>query len=156
MVKGSIWKCIDEDSESYGRYCVIKEIHDNPEYNGDGEIELLYSNRIRHHGKVRRFIPGITHKFVKFSKEVKPVTKKEDKPTSGKALFVKKLLADEEMFNNFVDFIVRTADSVVCPTDLGLPDTNCLDSSLDENDSDADISCRTCLMNAYKAYKEAK
>lgn len=61
----TIWKCIDEDSSEYGKYCVIREANTHPDFNGDGDIELLYSNRLKHYGKVRRFIPGITHTYIK-------------------------------------------------------------------------------------------
>ena len=58
---GSKWKCIDERSEHYGKLCIVKYIDDNPDYNGDGTIELLYSDGSSHFGKVRRFMPGHTH-----------------------------------------------------------------------------------------------
>lgn len=61
----SIWKCIDNDDEMYERYCIVKSIDDDPDYNGEGTIELLYANNIRSYGKVRRFMPGITHRFIK-------------------------------------------------------------------------------------------
>lgn len=62
---GSIWRNIDTTSEDYQRLCMVMHINDNPDWNGDGEIELLYSNNTRHYGKVRRFMPGITHVLVK-------------------------------------------------------------------------------------------
>lgn len=65
MIKGSIWKCIDKGSKHFNQRCEIKEIENDPDCNGDGEILLLYSNGIKHHGKVRRFIPGLTHKFIR-------------------------------------------------------------------------------------------
>lgn len=65
VTKGSIWRCIDEDAEERGKLCVVKSIEDNPDYNGDGDIELLYSNGTRYYGKVRRFMLGLTHKHVK-------------------------------------------------------------------------------------------
>jgi hypothetical protein len=65
---GSIWKCIDEDAQSFGRLCVVKYYNDNPDYNGDGDIILLYADGSVHYGKVRRFIPGVTHKIRRASK----------------------------------------------------------------------------------------
>jgi hypothetical protein len=67
---GSIWRCIDKDDEQYGRLCVIKEYSDNPDYNGDGDIELRYVNGV-HYGKVRRFVPNYTHKFIRYSRRNK-------------------------------------------------------------------------------------
>ncbi|MNW28161.1 hypothetical protein D3C74_49760 [compost metagenome] len=64
VTKGSFWRCITEDNKR-GKLCVVKFVDDNPDFNGDGSIELLYSDGSVHYGKVRRFIPGITHKFVK-------------------------------------------------------------------------------------------
>ena len=61
----SIWKCIDKDHDMYNRYCIIKDIDDNPDYNGDGVIELLYADGTKTYRKVRRFIPNVTHKFIK-------------------------------------------------------------------------------------------
>lgn len=60
----SVWKCIDESSEYYGKFCMIQYYDDNPDFNGDGTIELLYSNGDVYTGKVRRFMPRITHQFV--------------------------------------------------------------------------------------------
>jgi hypothetical protein len=65
---GSIWECIDEDSEYFGRLCVVKYYDDNPDFNGDGGIELLYANGVKYSGKVRRFMPGTTHKLRKGAK----------------------------------------------------------------------------------------
>lgn len=71
MVKGSIWKCIDADSNHFNKYCVIKYVSTNPEYNGCGDIELLYSDKTKYFGKVRRFTPGATHIFIKHAKKRK-------------------------------------------------------------------------------------
>lgn len=59
--KGSVWRCIDETSEERGKLCVVKYIDNNPDFNGDGVIILLYSDGTLHYGKVRRFMPGTTH-----------------------------------------------------------------------------------------------
>lgn len=64
--KGQIWKCIDHsDTELIGRFCIIKYIEDNPDFNGDGSIALLYSDGTKYAGKVRRFVEGITHIYIK-------------------------------------------------------------------------------------------
>lgn len=69
MTVGSIWRNIDpEDEVDFGRLCMIMSIDTEPDHNGDGTIELLYSDGLTHYGKVRRFIPGITHKYVRQSK----------------------------------------------------------------------------------------
>jgi hypothetical protein len=62
---GDIYKCIDEEDEKYGKYCVIKDIDNNPDFNGEQTIVLLYSDRSLSYPKTRRIILGITHKFVR-------------------------------------------------------------------------------------------
>lgn len=62
--EGSVWRCIDEESERHGKICEVVDIHDNPDFNGDGSITLLYDDGEVRVGKVRRFIPGITHERV--------------------------------------------------------------------------------------------
>lgn len=62
--KGSVWRCIDEDSEYNNKLCCVVEIQDNPDFNGDGTITLRYEGGDEHTGKVRRFTPGITHERV--------------------------------------------------------------------------------------------
>jgi hypothetical protein len=61
LIPGSRWKCIDEDSNEFNQICTIVSANTDPDFNGDGEIELLYDNGLRHYGKVRRFVPGMTH-----------------------------------------------------------------------------------------------
>lgn len=63
LVVGSVWKCIDEDNQMFNKYCIIKTINNKPEYNGDGTIELLYTDSSKYYGKVRRFIPNVTHVY---------------------------------------------------------------------------------------------
>jgi hypothetical protein len=65
----TVWKCIDENDEMLNRYCVIKYIDDDPNYNGDGTIELIYADGSKHYGKVRRFIPNITHEYIKHTRK---------------------------------------------------------------------------------------
>ncbi|KZE79342.1 hypothetical protein AV654_17895 [Paenibacillus elgii] len=60
---GSVWECIEEDSDLFGKFCVVEDIDDDPDLNGDGTIELMYADGSKYYGKVRRFIPGITHKL---------------------------------------------------------------------------------------------
>jgi len=67
---GSIWRCIEVDSPYYGKLCVIKEYNDNPDFNGDGDIELKYVGAT-YYSKVRRFVPNYTHKFIKYSRRAK-------------------------------------------------------------------------------------
>lgn len=58
----TIWKCIEhEDASLIGETCIVKSIEDSPDFNGEGHIELLYSNDFCYIGKLRRFIPNITH-----------------------------------------------------------------------------------------------
>jgi hypothetical protein len=72
--KDSVWRCIDEEAEEYDQLCIVLEIHDHPDFNGDGDIHLRYDDGSEHHGKVRRFIPGVTHERVS---EVTPQERKE-------------------------------------------------------------------------------
>lgn len=52
---GTFWKCTSPALEQYGRYCVVKEAETNPDYNGDGDVKVLYSNGDVHYMKLRRF-----------------------------------------------------------------------------------------------------
>lgn len=61
---GTRWECIDEDSEEYGLQCVITSANTDPVANGDGDLVLQYNNGLVYHGKLRRFIPGITHRYI--------------------------------------------------------------------------------------------
>lgn len=55
---GSKWKCTDEDHPMYGQTCTVREAHDHPDYNGDGDITLDYEDGTEYVGKVRRFTPS--------------------------------------------------------------------------------------------------
>lgn len=62
VLKGSRWRCIDESIDTeYGKVCTVVDIDNDPDHNGEGDIELLYDDGTTHYGKVRRFTPGITH-----------------------------------------------------------------------------------------------
>ncbi|MEK3956113.1 MULTISPECIES: hypothetical protein [unclassified Psychrobacillus] len=52
---GSIWKCTDENYPAYGQTCVVKEVFEHPDFNGDGEIEVEYQDKTTVDMKVRRF-----------------------------------------------------------------------------------------------------
>jgi len=52
---GSKWKCTDKDLEQYGLVGEIIEVHDHPDFNGDGEIEILHEDGTTAEMKVRRF-----------------------------------------------------------------------------------------------------
>lgn len=59
---GSVWRCIDhQDSDLIGQTCTVLSVNNNPDYNGDGDIELRYEDGTLYTGKYRRFVPGITH-----------------------------------------------------------------------------------------------
>jgi hypothetical protein len=67
ILTGTKWKNIDPTSEEYSRVCIVTYIDDNPDHNGDGDIVLEYNDKepkVIHTGKVRRFMPGITHIFI--------------------------------------------------------------------------------------------
>lgn len=108
ITRGSIWRCIEENSPHYKRLCVVKDINDNPDFNGDGTIELMYANGTRHYGKVRRFLPGITHKLVKYQFAEKPKPARQfysDALSSMEAEVIKQLHAhilelSEDMVDN--------------------------------------------------------
>lgn len=65
MHVGSKWKCIDKSSDVFNLNCTITYIDTNPDLNGDGTIELVYEDGLVFCGKVRRFIPNITHIYIK-------------------------------------------------------------------------------------------
>ena len=76
--EGSIWRNTVEGDELFGKLCLVKEVHDKPEYNGDGDIELLYEDGSGYTGKVRRF--DYRHEFVTNDSSgfvVKPSMKRE-------------------------------------------------------------------------------
>lgn len=52
---GSKWKCTDERYPAFGQTCRVLEVHDHPDLNGDGEIEVEYEDRTTTVMKVRRF-----------------------------------------------------------------------------------------------------
>ena len=67
---GTIWRCIDENSEFFGQTCVVKESFLNPDFNGDGTLVLMYDDDTEFFTKVRRLIPNITHVFLGHSHTV--------------------------------------------------------------------------------------
>ena len=69
----SIWKCIDESNDEYNKFCKIIDIDLNLDHNGDGGIQLLYSDGYTHYGKVRRFIPNVTHIYI--NKDISEILK---------------------------------------------------------------------------------
>lgn len=60
---GSIWKCTDEDYPAYKKYCSVKSVNDGPGWNGEGTINVLYSDNTIGEMKVRRFC--LRHEKVK-------------------------------------------------------------------------------------------
>lgn len=67
VLPGTMWKCIDKYSDYFGKTCVIISMEDNPDYNGDGTMELLYDGNETCYTKCRRLVPGITHEFIRFT-----------------------------------------------------------------------------------------
>ena len=55
-VVGSIWKCVNEDSEYFGKHCEILRVNNDPESNGTDTVEVLYINGDIYEGKVHRFL----------------------------------------------------------------------------------------------------
>jgi imidazole glycerol phosphate synthase subunit HisF len=58
----TIWKCTNERSEDFGKLCVVKSVDNNPDYNGDGDVEVMYSDGTELHTKVRRFM--LNHEYI--------------------------------------------------------------------------------------------
>ena len=53
---GIKWVCTDEDHfDRYSLTCRVLEVHDEREFNGDGDIEVEYQDGKRFVMKVRRF-----------------------------------------------------------------------------------------------------
>ncbi|MNC63235.1 hypothetical protein D3C75_1133380 [compost metagenome] len=64
ILKGSLWECINPEAEEFGQKCTVADINDNPDYNGDGDIELLFEDGSKLYKKVRRFWAGVDYKLV--------------------------------------------------------------------------------------------
>lgn len=60
---GSFWQCVDEDSTEFRRYCVVKEANDHPDFNGDGDVVIVFADGSRLYTKVRRFV--LRYVFIK-------------------------------------------------------------------------------------------
>lgn len=60
---GSKWLCTDEDYPEYGKTCVVIDPNDDPDFNGDGDIEVKYDDDTIAYMKVRRFL--LRHEKVK-------------------------------------------------------------------------------------------
>jgi hypothetical protein len=52
---GSTWICTDIDLEQHGLTGTVTEVHDHPDLNGDGEIEIEHENGTTATMKVRKF-----------------------------------------------------------------------------------------------------
>lgn len=52
---GSKWRCTDETLEQFGLTGMVLEIHDHPDFNGDGDIEIRHEDDSVAVMKVRRF-----------------------------------------------------------------------------------------------------
>lgn len=55
MLKGTKWKCTDEDFEEFGKTCVVTEADENPDFNGDQDVEVVYEGKRFYYMKLRRF-----------------------------------------------------------------------------------------------------
>lgn len=102
LTVGSAWVCIDEDSEYLGQKCTILYANVDSGCNGDGDIELLYANGLKHYGKVRRFVPGMTHRLITLHAEESAYTPLEfsDEKIIGTVTIVQNIT--EEDFSNLI------------------------------------------------------
>ena len=55
-MEGTRWMCIDTNSECFGLIGTITYGETNPEYNGDGGVEIKYDNGDVLNTKLRRFV----------------------------------------------------------------------------------------------------
>lgn len=54
-LKGTKWRCTDEDMEEQGMICTVINGATHPDWNGENEIEIEYENDTRAYMKYRRF-----------------------------------------------------------------------------------------------------
>lgn len=52
---GSKWKCVDEDFMEYGEYATVIDADNNPDFNGEQDIEIQFEDGSTMFMKKRRF-----------------------------------------------------------------------------------------------------
>lgn len=60
---GSYWKCTDESLDEHGLFCKVIDADNNPDFNGDNDIEIKYENGTVAYMKLRRFVDRHTRVY---------------------------------------------------------------------------------------------
>lgn len=55
------WKCVSAFSEFENVQCILVDVDNNPDLNGDGDVEVLYENGEKAFMKLRKFLDRHTY-----------------------------------------------------------------------------------------------